>query len=163
VAGKPARTGQPVFIYSTSGLKRRWPETHDEAGQTWLTKRMKRILIVEDKATSRELLRTVLEQQGYAVDEASDGEEALRKIRAQPPDLVLLDLQIPARNGYDVVREVRKDPRLQSVPVVAVTASAMQGDREKVLAAGFTAYIAKPVSLVQLRHEVNQILGPETG
>jgi len=127
-----------------------------------LTKRMKRILIVEDKATSRELLRTVLEQQGYAVDEASDGEEALRKIREQPPDLVLLDLQIPTRNGYDVVREVRQDPRLQAVPVVAVTASAMQGDREKVLAAGFTAYIAKPVSLVQLRHEINQLLGPKT-
>jgi two-component system cell cycle response regulator DivK len=128
-----------------------------------LTKRMKRILIVEDKATSRELLRTVLEQQGYAVEEASDGEEALRKIREQPPDLVLLDLQIPARNGYDVVREVRNDPRLQTMPIVAVTASAMQGDREKVLAAGFTAYIAKPVSLVQLRQEVNQILGPKTG
>ena len=128
-----------------------------------MTKRMKRILIVEDKATSRELLRTVLEQQGYAVDEASDGEEALRKIREQPPDLVLLDLQIPARNGYDVVREVRQDPRLQAVPVVAVTASAMQGDREKVLAAGFTAYIAKPVSLVQLRHEINQLLEPKTG
>jgi len=123
---------------------------------------MKRILIVEDKATSRELLRTVLEQQGYAVEEASDGEEALRKIREQPPDLVLLDLQIPTRNGYDVVREVRQDPRLQAVPVVAVTASAMQGDREKVLAAGFTAYIAKPVSLVQLRHEINQLLGPKT-
>jgi CheY-like chemotaxis protein len=163
VAGKPAGTGQPVFIYSTFSLNRRWPETNDEAGQTWLTKRMKRILIVEDKATSRELLRTVLEQQGYAVEEASDGEEALRKIREQPPDLVLLDLQIPARNGYDVVREVRNDPRLQTIPIVAVTASAMQGDREKVLAAGFTAYIAKPVSLVQLRQEVNQILGPKTG
>lgn len=120
---------------------------------------MKRILIVEDKATSRELLRTVLEQQGYAVDEALDGEDALRQVRANPPDLVLLDLQIPARDGYDVVREIRKDPRLQTVPVVAVTASAMQGDREKVLAAGFTAYIAKPVSLVQLRQEVSRLLG----
>ena len=120
---------------------------------------MKRILIVEDKATSRELLRTVLEQQGYAVDEALDGEDALRQVRANPPDLVLLDLQIPARDGYDVVREIRKDPRLQTVPVVAVTASAMQGDREKVLTAGFTAYIAKPVSLVQLRQEVSRLLG----
>ncbi|HEU4416195.1 MAG TPA: response regulator [Candidatus Angelobacter sp.] len=124
---------------------------------------MKRILVVEDKATSRELLRTVLEQQGYAVEEALDGEDALRQIRANPPDLVLLDLQIPARDGYDVVREVRSDPRLTAMPVVAVTASAMHGDREKVLAAGFTAYIAKPVSLVQLRHEVNQLLKSNSG
>ena len=119
-------------------------------------------MIVEDKATSRELLRTVLEQQGYRVDEAADGEEALRLLRDQTPDLVLMDLQIPARNGYDVIREIRKEPRLQKVPVVAVTASAMQGDRERVLAAGFTGYIAKPVSLVQLRREINQLLGEET-
>ena len=119
---------------------------------------MKRILIVEDKATSRELLRTVLEQQGYSVEEAEDGEQALQRILANPPDLVLMDLQMPARNGYEVVQELRKDPRLVSVPVVAVTASAMQGDREKVLAAGFTSYLTKPLSLVQLRQEVSRLL-----
>jgi CheY-like chemotaxis protein len=119
---------------------------------------MKRILIVEDKATSRELLRTVLEQQGYVVDEARDGEEALRIIAERPPNLVLMDLQMPARNGYEVVEEIRKDPRLQTVPVVAVTASAMQGDREKALAAGFTGYLTKPVSLVQLRQEISRLL-----
>ena len=129
------------------------------AVQAGMAKNMKRILIVEDKATSRELLRTVLEQQGYVVDEATDGEEALRKIQELTPDLVLMDLQMPARDGYDVVREVRKHPRLQTIPIVAVTASAMQGDREKALAAGFTAYITKPVSLVQLRREVNLLLG----
>ena len=123
---------------------------------------MKRIFIAEDKATSRELLRTVLQQQGYSVDEAADGEEALHKILENPPDLVLMDLQMPARNGYDVVRELRKDPRMMSVPVVAVTASAMQGDREKVLAAGFTSYLTKPVSLVQLRQEVSRLLEAES-
>ncbi len=123
---------------------------------------MKRILIVEDKATSRELLRTVLEQQGYSVDEAGDGDEALRKILANPPDLVLMDLQMPARNGYEVVHELRKDPRLAGVPVVAVTASAMQGDRERVLAAGFTSYMTKPLSLVQLRQEVSRLLETTT-
>ena len=120
---------------------------------------MKRILIVEDKATSSELLRTVLEQQGYAVDEAGDGEEALRKVNERPPDLVLMDLQIPARNGFEVVQEIRKNPQLQSIPVVAVTASAMHGDREKAIEAGFTGYISKPVSLVQLRREVSRLLG----
>ncbi|HET9837139.1 MAG TPA: response regulator [Candidatus Angelobacter sp.] len=119
---------------------------------------MKRILIAEDKATSRELLRTVLQQQGYSVDEAEDGEEALRKITENPPDLILMDLQMPARNGYEVVSELRKDPRLAGVPIVAVTASAMQGDREKVLAAGFTSYLTKPLSLVQLRQEVTRLL-----
>lgn len=121
---------------------------------------MKQILIVEDKANSRELLRTVLEQQGYAVTEASDGEEALNKIRTAAPDLVLMDLQIPARNGYDVLQEIRKNPGLEHIPVVAVTANAMPGDRERVLAAGFTSYISKPVALAILRQEVSRLLGP---
>lgn len=120
---------------------------------------MKRILIVEDKATSRELLRTVLEQQGYSVVEASDGDEALRRLNETIPDLVLLDLQIPIRNGYDVLHAIREDSRRANLPVVALTASAMQGDREKALAAGFTGYIAKPVSLSQLRAEVSRLLG----
>jgi two-component system, cell cycle response regulator DivK len=120
---------------------------------------MKKILIVEDKPASRELLRTVLEQQGYGVVEAEDGEQALIRVREEVPDLVLMDLQIPARNGYDVLREMRKDSRLNHVPVVAVTANAMPEDQDKVLAAGFTGYIAKPVALARLREEVNRILG----
>lgn len=119
---------------------------------------MKRILIVEDKANSRELLRTVLEQQGYAVTEARDGDEALSIVRQQAPDLVLMDLQIPSRNGFDVLQEIRKDASLANLPVVAVTANAMPGDREKVLAAGFTGYIAKPVALAHLRSEVSRLL-----
>jgi two-component system cell cycle response regulator DivK len=123
---------------------------------------MKRILIVEDKPNSRELLRTVLEQQGYEIMEAGDGDEALALVRQQSPDLVLMDLQIPARNGYDVLQEIRKDVKLAHMPVVAITANAMPGDREKVLAAGFTGYIAKPVALAHLRSEVNRVLEPES-
>jgi CheY-like chemotaxis protein len=119
---------------------------------------MKQILIVEDKDTSRELLRTVLERQGYGVLEAKDGEEALQLIKAQTLDLVLLDLQIPIRNGYSVLQVIRSDDRLAALPVVALTASAMQGDREKALAAGFTGYIAKPVGPAQLRELVTQML-----
>lgn len=122
---------------------------------------MKRILIVEDKASSRELLRTVLEQLGYEVEEANDGDDALRLVRQHTPDLVLMDLQMPTRNGYDVLQEIRKDPNLARLPVVAITANAMPGDQEKVLAAGFTGYIAKPVSLAHLRSEVNRLLGQE--
>jgi CheY-like chemotaxis protein len=120
---------------------------------------MKQILIVEDKATSRELLRAVLERQGYGVIEAKDGEEALQQLRTATLDLVLLDLQIPIRNGYDVLQRIRSDDRLAHLPVVALTASAMQGDREKALAAGFTGYIAKPVGPAQLRELVTQMLG----
>ncbi len=119
---------------------------------------MKQILIVEDKANSRELLRTVLEQQGYAVLEAADGEQAIKVIREKPLDLVLMDLQIPARNGYDVIKEIRSDPRLAGLPVVAVTANAMPEDQERVMSAGFTGYIAKPVALARLREEVNRLL-----
>ncbi len=119
---------------------------------------MTRILIVEDKATSRELLQTVLERQGYSVIEASDGEEALQRLGEAPPDLVFLDLQIPARNGYEVLRAIRGDHRFANLPVIALTASAMQEDREKAMAAGFTGYIAKPVRPAQLRNEVHRLL-----
>ena len=119
---------------------------------------MKQILIVEDKPTSRELLRTVLEQQGYEVVEAEDGDQALLRIREHVPDLVLMDLQMPAKNGYDVMRELRTDSRLDKLPVIAVTANAMPEDRDKVMAAGFTGYIAKPVALARLREEVKRLL-----
>ena len=119
---------------------------------------MKKILIADDKATSRELLRTVLERQGYAITEAADGEEALQKALAEAPDLILLDLQMPRRTGYEVLRELRKDPRHAELPIIALTASAMQGDREKALSAGFTGYLAKPVALVHLREEVQRLL-----
>jgi CheY-like chemotaxis protein len=119
---------------------------------------MKRILIVEDKASSRELLRTVLEHRGYAVIEAADGDEGLLKARAEAPDLILLDLQMPIRNGYDVLMELRREPRFAAVPIVAVTASAMQGDREKALAAGFNGYLTKPLPLSNLRSEIQRLL-----
>jgi two-component system cell cycle response regulator DivK len=125
---------------------------------------MKRILIAEDKATSRELLRTVLEKQGYAVIEAADGEQALQQARADVPDLILLDLQMPLRSGFDVVSELRQDSRFTDVPIVAVTASAMQGDREKALVAGFSGYLTKPLSLSTLREEIRRLLpGKEIG
>ena len=119
---------------------------------------MKRILIVEDKASSRELLRTVLENQGFVVSEAADGEGALQKARAELPDLILLDLHMPVRGGYEVLKELRQEPRFSSIPIVAVTASAMQGDREKALAAGFNGYLTKPLPLSSLRNEIQRLL-----
>lgn len=119
---------------------------------------MKTVLIADDKATSRELVRTVLENSGYAVVEAADGIEALRNARESKPDLIILDLHMPGMDGFGVVREIRLDRELASTPVMALTASAMQGDRERALSAGFTSYIAKPIHLNELRSEVERML-----
>jgi two-component system, cell cycle response regulator DivK len=122
---------------------------------------MKRILIVEDQPTSRELLRAVLERQGHHVHETANGQEALQAVSEYMPDLVLMDLQIPAPDGYAVLKVIRSNNQLSRLPVLALTASAMQGDREKALQAGFTGYLAKPVALDDLRREVNRLLGIE--
>jgi|SRR5436305_14334867 len=119
---------------------------------------MKRILIVEDRETGRELLRTVLEKEGYAVMEARDGAEALEIAHQDPPDLVLLDVNLPSRDGYQVLQDFRNHQKLADIPVLAITANAMRGDREKALAAGFNAYLSKPVSLTNLREEISRFL-----
>jgi CheY-like chemotaxis protein len=119
---------------------------------------MKTVLIADDKATSRELVRTVLEKSGYTVVEAADGIEALRNARESKPDLIILDLHMPGLDGFGVVQEIRLDKDLAATPVMALTASAMQGDRERALSAGFTSYIAKPIQLSALRSEVERML-----
>jgi two-component system, cell cycle response regulator DivK len=116
----------------------------------------KRILIVEDKATSRELLRNILEPRGYEIIEAVDGLDGLTKAFEHQPNLILLDLYMPQLSGMELLARLRADPRFLSTPVVALTASAMQGDREKALAAGFNGYLTKPVSLETLRAEISR-------
>jgi two-component system cell cycle response regulator DivK len=120
---------------------------------------MKKILIAEDRPSSRELIRTVLEGCGYIVFEASDGRQAVDVARRELPDLLIVDLQMPALDGLGVLAELRRDERFAEVPIVALTASAMQGDRERALEAGFTEYITKPVNLRFLREELTRLLG----
>jgi two-component system cell cycle response regulator DivK len=119
---------------------------------------MKKILIAEDRPSSRELIRTVLEGCGYIVAEASDGREAVDVAKRERPDLLIVDLQMPSLDGLGVLAELRSDPRFADVPIVALTASAMQGDRERALEAGFTEYITKPVNLRFLREEITRLL-----
>jgi len=119
---------------------------------------MPTILVVDDNAVSRELLRFVLRPLGYAFLEAGSGAEALEKIAEARPDIVLLDLEMPPPDGYAVLRKVKQNPDWQDLRVVAVTAYAMQGDRDKALAAGFDGYITKPVNAVELREYVEEIL-----
>ena len=122
---------------------------------------MKRILVAEDRPASLELIRTVLESAGYEVIDAVDGQDALEKAGTNSVDLVLLDLQMPKIDGFRVVAHLRKDPRFVDIPIVALTASAMQGDRERALASGFSSYIAKPIDLAVLRSEIRRLIGAE--
>lgn len=119
----------------------------------------KKILVADDKATGRELVRTVLEKHGYVVFEAADGIEALEAAHRIQPDLIILDLHMPGLDGFGVIKQLRLDPSCAATPVLALTASAMQGDRQRAVAAGFTGYVSKPVSLKFLRAEVERLLG----
>ncbi len=119
----------------------------------------KTVLIADDNPVSRELIREILEYDRYEVIEAGDGGEALAKLRAHPPDLALLDIQMPVMDGNAVIREIRADPALSRLPVAALTAYAMQGDRERALAAGFNSYITKPIEIPDFRAQVAKLLG----
>jgi CheY-like chemotaxis protein len=122
------------------------------------TQQPKRVLIADDQPVGRELLRNALESVGYDVVEARDGDEALVQAYSSAPDLILLDIHMPSRDGLSVVRELRNDPRFESIPILAVTATAMKGDRQKGLEAGFTEYLTKPVSLSALREIIARFL-----
>lgn len=119
---------------------------------------MKTVLIADDKATGRELIRAVLEKAEFSVIEASDGLEAVRIARENRPDLIILDLHMSGLDGFGVIQELRRDPLFASRPIVALTASAMQGDRERAISAGFTSYITKPIHLRALRGEIERLL-----
>lgn len=119
---------------------------------------MKTVLVAEDREASRELIRTLLEHSGYAVLEAADGAEAVAIAFERSPDLVLLDLQMPHKDGLQVLKELRADQRFKRTPIVALTASAMRGDKETALNSGFTGYLTKPVSLSEIRQELTRLL-----
>lgn len=108
------------------------------------------VLVVDDNALNRELLRLVLEQQGYAVVEATTAEEALAMLRENQPSLVLMDCHLPGMDGLAATREIKGADATCGIPVVAVTAHAMPGDRERALAAGCNEYISKPVDFSRL-------------
>jgi CheY-like chemotaxis protein len=112
------------------------------------------ILLADDNLPSRELMREILEASGHVIVEAANGRDALDLIRQNQPELVFLDLQMPVLDGFSVIRELRTDVRFRRLPVVAVTASAMLGDRERAIAAGFDSYIAKPIHLGEVREQV---------
>lgn len=104
------------------------------------------ILVVEDNPDNMYVLDHLLTRSGYLVQQATQGGEALALMEQQRPDLVLMDMQMPGMDGYTMVKQLRQRPELATVPVIAVTASSMPGDREAILAAGCTDYVAKPIN-----------------
>ena len=119
---------------------------------------MSKVLIAEDNPVNRELLRELLETRGYAVVEACNGQDALRQIEAARPDILLLDLGMPVMDGFTTLRHIRENPALATLPVLAVTAYAMQSDRDKIIAAGFDGYLPKPVNASALIQEMERLL-----
>jgi len=118
----------------------------------------KKILIVEDNQDNRELVVKVLRNKGFETAEAADGEEAIEKAVSENPDLILLDISLPKLDGYEVVKRLKSMEEFQEIPVVAFTAHAMKGDREKVIAEGFEGYISKPINIREFPDQVKLYL-----
>jgi CheY-like chemotaxis protein len=116
------------------------------------------ILIIEDNERNLKLVRDVLQFSGFQTAEARTAEDGLALASASPPDLVLLDLQLPGIDGMEAFRQLRGSPPTAGVPVVAVTALAMKDDRERVLRAGFDGYLEKPISVRELPDQVRAFL-----
>ena len=116
-----------------------------------------RILIVEDHPTMRGAMRLVLEGEGFVIDEAPDGQRALEMMRAEPPDLVFLDMNMPGSSGAEVLAEVRADPAIAGIRVIVVTADGEEG-RERAMSRGADEYFTKPFSPITLLRTVEQVL-----
>jgi CheY-like chemotaxis protein len=122
------------------------------------------ILVVEDNERNLKLLRDVLQYAGYGVLAARTAEDGIALAVSEPPDLVLMDLQLPGIDGIEALRRLRESPRTANIPVVAVTAQAMKQDRERVLQAGFDGYVEKPISVRAFPDQVRRFLpGEEVG
>ena len=118
----------------------------------------KRILVVENQEDNRQILREMLAPTDYEITEAENGEEALTAIAKQRPDLILMDIQLPIMDGYTAVSRIKADPALRSIPIVAVTSYALNGEEKKARAAGCDDYVPKPFSPRQLLAKINQYL-----
>jgi two-component system cell cycle response regulator DivK len=117
-----------------------------------------RILYIEDNPENRLLVRRILEVEGYVVLEATDGPAGLEMAVRLQPDLILLDINLPEIDGYDLARRFRDTPSLGGVPILALTANVMQGDRERTLDAGCDGYIQKPIDVDKLPQQVRRAL-----
>jgi two-component system cell cycle response regulator DivK len=114
------------------------------------------ILYVEDNYENKLFVRRVIESMGHEMMEAETGHESLEIVKDRIPDLVLMDINIPGMDGLETAAKFKADPNLKHIPVIALTANAMKGDRERCLAAGCNGYMQKPIGVSDLRREVQQ-------
>ena len=124
---------------------------------------MSLILIVEDNEKNLKLVRDVLQVKGYATLEAGTGEDAIRLARERKPDLILMDIQLPGMSGIEALEILRADPATAPLPVIAVTASVMQHDRKQITAAGFDAYVGKPINIKEFLDAVRSAIEARKG
>lgn len=123
----------------------------------------KRILYVEDNFENRLFVRRVLESMGLEMLEAYDGQTGIDMAEAEKPDLILMDVGLPGMDGLETTTKIKANPSIGQIPVIALTANAMKGDRERCLAAGCDGYLQKPIGVTELRQQVLQFLNsPET-
>ncbi len=118
----------------------------------------KRILVVEDQHDNRQILRDLLIPAGYDLIEAWDGEAAVTKAKAERPDLILMDIQLPGIDGYEATRRIKADPLLKATPIIAITSYALSGDEDKTRAAGCDGYVAKPYSPRALLKKIREFV-----
>jgi two-component system cell cycle response regulator DivK len=119
---------------------------------------MKKVLLVEDNDMNRDMLSRRLLKKGYSVVMAMDGEEAVRTAAAELPDLILMDMSLPLIDGWEATRRIRAEPATSAIPVIALTAHAMAGEREKALEAGCNEYDTKPVEFPRLLGKIEMLL-----
>jgi two-component system cell cycle response regulator DivK len=124
---------------------------------------MLRILLVEDNEMNRDMLSRRLAKRGYEVTIAVDGEQGLAMARADPPTLVLMDMSLPGLDGWEASRQLKTMPETRNIPIIALTAHAMAGDREKAIAAGCDDFDTKPVDLARLLTKIEALIGRPSG
>jgi len=120
---------------------------------------MAKLLLVEDNELNRDMLSRRLQSRGYEVVAAVNGEDGLLKAGSEEPDLILMDMSLPGIDGWEATRRLKAAPKTRAMPVIALTAHAMAGDREKALEAGCDDYDTKPIDLGRLLHKIETLLG----
>jgi two-component system cell cycle response regulator DivK len=121
---------------------------------------MTRVLLVEDNELNRDMLSRRLKKKGFEVEMALDGLQGVEMARAGGWDIILMDMSLPGIDGWEATRQIRASPGLASVPIIALTAHAMAGDREKAMEAGCSDYDTKPVEIDRLLEKMNRLVGP---
>jgi len=118
----------------------------------------KMILIIDDEPKNVKLARDILQAEGFSTMEAANGKEGVGKAKSEKPDLILMDIKMPVMDGFQAIKALKSDNDVKGIQVVALTASAMKGDKEKILEAGFNGYLSKPIDIDEFVGTVNKFL-----